>query len=426
MSTFYKFGLPAEINQALERMKYTEPTPIQLASIPVAMSGRDILGSAQTGTGKTAAFGIPLICKLMSDPEAQALILAPTRELAVQIVDVMRQLTHGLQKMGVVLIIGGVGMEHQRRALAGFPRIVVATPGRMMDHVQRAKGVLSRVRFLVLDEADRMLEMGFKPQLQRIKEVLSNNRQTLLYSATYPSDIANLAKEWLKNPERVAVGSISKPIEKIAQEMREISGDTKATTVLEELEKREGSVLIFARTKRRTDRLAHFLKTNGIAVCHIHGDRSQGQRQTALTGFRDGKYRVLVATDIAARGLDVPHIEHVINYDLPLVAEDYLHRIGRTARAGRAGSALCLVAPDERSLWRAIQRLMANAEGLPSDSRERPTTQRPRGYAMGDNSRGQRRSPARPASGREGQRSYGNSQNRRSDGERRHSAADRF
>lgn len=374
--SFTKFALPEAITQALSRMKYVSPTPVQLKSIPAALAGKDLIVSAQTGTGKTAAFGIPLITKLLQDPAARALILAPTRELAGQIVLVMQQLTACSPRMSTALLIGGVGMEQQRQALRRAPRIVVATPGRLVDHIDSTRNLLKEFKFLVLDEADRMLDFGFAPQLRIIRGALSRERQTLLFSATYPTDIAELAQEWLLNPERIAIGSVTKPAEQITQEVLEVNGSQKDSTMLEQLSTTEGSVLVFTRTKRRTDRLTMFLKDNGIKVARIHGGRSQNQRDEALTFFRKGRVRVLVATDIAARGIDVPHIEHVINYDLPFVPDDYLHRIGRTARAGRTGRALCLVSPEEQELWRAIQRLLRNREGLHSSDRPRYSPKR--------------------------------------------------
>lgn len=370
MNTFENLNLPTTVLTALKRMKFVEPTPIQASAIPVALSGRDLIASAQTGTGKTAAFGIPLVCRLLAEPGSNGLILAPTRELATQISDTLEQLCSTSPQFTIAVIMGGVNMNPQRRALAAKPRIIVATPGRLDDFLRQQPGVLKRFNYLVLDEADRMLDLGFAPQLRSIRKALAADRQTLMFSATFPSDIAELAKEWLKNPERVAIGSVSQPCAKIDQARVEVTSDTKNPVLLDELNRREGSVLIFARTKRRTDRLARFLDDSGVAVCRIHGDRSQGQRDAALKGFRDGRYRVLVATDIAARGIDIPHIEHVINYDLPVVADDYLHRIGRTARAGRSGAALCLVAPEERNLWRAIERLMNKPTGMHSRERE--------------------------------------------------------
>ncbi len=363
--TFADFNLPTELNLALAGMKYETPTAVQQQAIPAAMQGKDIIASAQTGSGKTAAFGIPLICQLMEYPQARALILAPTRELAAQIASVLKQLAARTKNFDIALVIGGVGMFPQQKALRAKPQIIVATPGRLVDHL-RGNNVLAGISFLVLDEADRMLDLGFAPQLRTIRQALRGERQTMLFSATFPSDISDLAKEWLVDPVRIAVDAVSKPVERITQSILEVDSRGKNEAAYSHVSSKEGSVIVFTRTKRRADRLADYLHRRGVKACRIHGDRSQGQRQEALNGFRSGRFRVLVATDIAARGIDVPEIEYVINYDLPMVAEDYLHRIGRTARAGRSGEAICFVSPEERPLWRAIERLVATEQGLTS------------------------------------------------------------
>lgn len=360
MSSFNDYNLPPQLIEALAKINYKSPTPIQEQAIPLAMNGADLIASAQTGTGKTAAFGVPMIANLMANPKARALILAPTRELAGQILAVIRELTVVAKHIDAVLIIGGSNMMRQKNALQKNPRVIVATPGRLVDHLRTKKSVLNGISFLVLDEADRMLDMGFAPQLKEIRLKVNQDRQTLLFSATYPQNIANLSKEWLRDPKRIRVGAVNTPIAKITQEVMNVNGDQKPVRVVDELKKRDGSVLIFTRTKRRADRLTNYLKDKGFSTCRIHSDRTQGQRQQALAGFREGEYRILVATDIAARGLDVPHIEHVINFDLPLVADDYIHRIGRTGRAGKSGRALCLVSPEEKGLWRSIERLKAS------------------------------------------------------------------
>jgi len=412
MNSFQELQLPAELSTALARMNFTVPTPIQAEAVPVGLSGRDLIPSAETGSGKTAAFGIPLIARLIETPSATALVLAPTRELAVQIIHVIKDLAAALPRFQAALLIGGVPMGGQLRALAQHPRVIVATPGRLVDHIERGSVRLDRCAVLVLDEADRMLDMGFAPQLGRIRRVLPRTRQTLLFSATLPPDIEALAAEWLTEPARVAIGQVSRPVERIEQQVIETLAEAKNDVLLRELDGREGSILIFARTKRRTDRLARTLSSAGLRVAHIHGDRSQGQRQKALEGFRDGRYSILVATDIAARGLDIPEIAHVVNYDLPMVPEDYVHRIGRTARAGRHGAALALVSPDERSMWRAIVRLMEKGAAGPV---ERATPGRPASSARGGGQRAHRhfrsRGPARtgdaPRLGRDGEGSRG-------------------
>jgi len=362
LNTFNELALPGELSSALQKMEFVTPTPIQAQSIPAALEGRDLVASAETGSGKTAAFGIPMITRLLQDEDSVGLVLAPTRELAVQIVKVLKDLSQDARRFRAALLIGGVPMGGQLQALRADPRVIVATPGRLVDHLERRSVDLSRCSVLVLDEADRMLDMGFAPQLEQIRRVLSAERQTLLFSATMPPDIEALAAKWLRDPVRVAIGQVSRPVDRIEQKVVEADSGAKNDVLLKELQGRAGSILIFARTKRRTDRLARVLHGAGHRVAHIHGDRSQSQRQRALDGFREGRFTILVATDIAARGLDIPEIAHVINYDMPMVPEDYVHRIGRTARAGRTGEALALVAPEEKSLWKAVVRLMEKGE----------------------------------------------------------------
>ncbi len=356
MNQFKTMNLPAPLERALEAMSFSVPTPIQTQAIPPAMTGRDLIGCAQTGTGKTAAFGIPLIARLIENPKKTALILAPTRELVVQIMEVLRQLCMGSNDLHCAVLIGGANIRPQIRALQRNPRIVVATPGRLIDHLNHHTVSLADVGILVLDEADRMLDMGFAPQLREILRYVPRERQTLLFSATLPDDIQQLAARILQNPIRVSVEDATKPVYKIKQSVIETTAANKNDVLVDQLNARKGSVLIFTRTKHRTERLAKYLEEYGYAVARIHGGRSQNQRTLALEGFRTGEFRVLVATDIAARGLDVPHIAHVINYDLPQVPEDYVHRIGRTARAGAEGEALCLVSPEEKGQWLRISR----------------------------------------------------------------------
>jgi ATP-dependent RNA helicase DeaD len=396
VSSFNEFSLSDCLLKALEHMKFTLPTPVQEKTIPLATSGADLIASAQTGTGKTAAYGIPLVEALLSDQKAQALVLAPTRELADQILNALRQLSAYCPRFGSVLLIGGQSMYRQRQELLRKPRIMVATPGRLVDHLRTQPGLLSNASYLVLDEADRMLDLGFRPQLEVIRKTLPLHRQTLLFSATFPADIAQLAREWTQNAQRVSIGPVSRPADDVTQDVVQAGSEEKNDLVLSEVEKRQGAVLVFARTKRRTDRLASFLRARGVAVCRIHGDRSQNQREEALNGFRKGKFRVMVATDIAARGIDVPQIEHVINFDVPVVAEDYLHRIGRTARAGRAGRSLCLVTPEERGLWRAIERLLGGEQDC-GGGRSRPGSySRPNSFAQRRHSRYGGRAPRAP------------------------------
>jgi len=361
LKNFSELNLPKPIEMALAAMKYETPTPIQAQAIPIALEGRDVIGCAQTGTGKTAAFAIPLIVSLLNNPEKTALILAPTRELAAQIVDMIRQMTQKLPYMKSVLLIGGEAIGPQKYALARKPRIIAATPGRLADHLRQKSVSLSSVAFMVLDEADRMMDMGFAPQLNEIVRHIPKERQTMLFSATLPPDIMKLSTKYLNNPAKINAGMHTKPVGKVVQKVIETTHPKKNDTLMTELDTRQGSVLIFVRTKRQTDRIAKLLFTKGHRVTQIHGDRSQRQRFVALDGFKSGKFRIMVATDVAARGLDVPHIAHVINYDMPQSAEDYVHRIGRTARAGAGGEALSIVTPEDRGQWRMISRHIGRA-----------------------------------------------------------------
>jgi ATP-dependent RNA helicase DeaD len=362
---FQDLNLPAPLQKALAAIKFDTPTPIQAAAIPIALQGKDLIGCAQTGTGKTAAFCIPLVARLLEKPNASALILAPTRELALQISEVLRKLTMPVQQqMKTVLLIGGTDMYRQFRDLKQNPSIIVATPGRLSDHLRRKSVNLSKTEILVLDEGDRMLDMGFEPQIIEILKFMKTERQTMLFSATMPKKVRALAERYLKNPESISVGEQSQPASKITHTIVQTTRGEKNDILLDQLNARQGSVLVFVNTQHGTTRVADYLLEYGFQVTLIHGGRSQGQRNTALTGFRSGKFRVMVATDVAARGLDIPHIAHVINYELPKLSEDYVHRIGRTARAGAVGEAVCLIANEDRGLWNRIARA-CNLETLP-------------------------------------------------------------
>ncbi len=358
MKNFQELTLPSQLQKALAEMKFETPTPVQAQAIPHALKGRDVLACAQTGTGKTAAFSIPMITRLIENKGSTALVLVPTRELATQVAEVVRQLTSHLPAIRTVTLIGGMGMQPQTRALRQGYTVIVATPGRLLDHLDNRTATLSKLSILTLDEADRMLDMGFAPQLRRIFQHLPKSYQTLLFSATLPPNILKISAEILENPEQITIGRVSEAAPAIDQKIVSCDGAKKNEAVLNEINERKGSILIFARTKARTDRLQRYLEKFGVAVARIHGGRSQGQRNKALDEFRDETTRVLVATDIAARGLDIDHVAHVINYDLPMVAEDYVHRIGRTGRAGRTGEAISLISHEERPLWREIQKLL--------------------------------------------------------------------
>lgn len=357
MQDFTQFNLPPKMMQSLERMQFKTPTPIQAQAIPLALAGRDVLGSAQTGTGKTGAFGIPLITKLMEHVEDTALVLTPTRELAAQVMATLQQLIP-VPNIKTALLIGGEPMPKQFRQLQNRPRLIVGTPGRVNDHLERQTLDLKRTRFLVLDETDRMLDMGFGVQLDRIAKHLPKQRQTLMFSATMPDNITKLSAKYLHNPERISVGSVNKPITRIEQELIETPEGEKYNRLVEQLNKRDGTVIIFVKTKFGADRLATKLVKAGMQADAIHGDLKQSKRDRVIREYREKKFRILVATDVASRGLDIPHIEHVINYDLPQAPEDYIHRIGRTARAGAEGSAVNLLTPAETGKWYAIQKLI--------------------------------------------------------------------
>ncbi len=356
--TFQHFALPPTLLQSLERMKFTTATPVQAQSIPLALAGRDILGSAQTGTGKTGAYAIPLIARLLSNPRGSALVLAPTREIAMQVMQVINQMLGGQSAIKAALLIGGDSMPLQIQQLRARPRIFVGTPGRINDHLDRGTLNLRDTDFLVLDETDRMLDMGFSVQLEKIFKYLPRTRQTLMFSATLPPAIIKMASQYLASPERVAAGSDNVAATNVTQVLLPVSQNDKYEALVEQLEARGGSVIIFVRTKFGADRLASRLSRQSLDAQAIHGDLQQRKRERAIAEFRAKKYRVLVATDIAARGLDIPHIEHVINYDLPQCPEDYIHRIGRTARAGAKGEAISFLSHEEKGKWRAIEKLI--------------------------------------------------------------------
>ena len=358
MKNFEGFGLSQTMLASLSKMDYSEPTPIQQKAIPLALDGRDVLGSAQTGTGKTAAFGIPLVEKIINSTRGSAIVMTPTRELAKQVSDVIHQLLGYKSEINTAFLIGGAAYETQMRQLKARPRIIVGTPGRINDHLERGSLKLHDTSFLVLDETDRMLDMGFGVQIDRILKHMPAKRQTLMFSATIPKEIVQMSGKYLTNPERIAVGASNVVATNIKQEVIQIDHGAKYNEMIKQLHARNGSVLIFVKTKYGTERMAKNLNRDGFDADALHGDLRQRKRDKVMQRFRNKKFRILVATDIAARGLDVPHIEHVINHDLPQVAEDYIHRMGRTARAGAGGSALSFVCPPEMNKWRAIERLL--------------------------------------------------------------------
>jgi ATP-dependent RNA helicase RhlE len=356
---FSQLGLaPAQV-RSCESLGYTEPTPIQKQGIPVVLSGQDLIGCAETGTGKTAAFLLPIIQKITEKPRpgVRVLVLAPTRELAMQIQKNYGELNRVKANRGVT-VIGGANMRTQISDLRRGAAIVIATPGRLLDLVERGAVNLSAVEVLVLDEADRMLDMGFLPAIRRILSMLPAKRQTLLFSATMSSDIEKLARTTMKDPKLIEVSPRGKPATMVEQTAYPVAQESKTALLLDLLEREKFErVLVFTRTRRGAERLSHILSARDHSVNRIHSDRTQPQREAALRGFRDGRTRVLVATDIAARGLDVDSVSHVINYDVPSAPEDYVHRIGRTGRAGNAGRAITIVTPVDELSMRAIERL---------------------------------------------------------------------
>jgi ATP-dependent RNA helicase RhlE len=364
LNSFDEFGLAEPILRALKQEGYTTPTPIQTQTIPVLLEGRDVVGIAQTGTGKTAAFALPIIHRLAAQPRrpnpklCRVLVLSPTRELSGQILDSFRAYGRHL-RLQTALAIGGVSMGPQVRALAHGVDVLVATPGRLLDLMHSKAVRLDEVEVFVLDEADRMLDMGFINDIRKIIGKLPKERQTLLFSATMPSDIAALARHMLKDPVRIEVTPAATTVERIEQRVIHVDRGAKAALLTDLLRKEKiDRVLVFTRTKHGADKVVRGLNKDGISADAIHGNKSQGQRLRALNNFRDGRVKTLVATDIAARGIDVEGISHVINFDLPNIPESYVHRIGRTARAGAEGVAISLCSHDERPFLRDIERLI--------------------------------------------------------------------
>jgi len=360
ISNFDSFGLRPELLRAVKDMGFHEATPVQSASIPAGLAGRDVLASAPTGSGKSAAFGLPLLQALIDVPrgKTRALILAPTRELAAQICEHLQSLARHT-KVKVAAIYGGVGFNPQVGAFRRGTDIIVATPGRLLDHLTQGTAVLDGITLLVLDEADRMLDMGFLPDVRRVLKKVPTDRQTLFFSATIPPAIAGLTKELLRDPVRVDLAPKGEPAIGITQTIYTIDQQRKSDLLLELLKDNNiFSAIAFTRTKARANRLAAMLLKHNVSSERIHGDRSQAQRTRALEDFKGGKYRVLVATDIAARGIDIAELGHVVNYDVPMVPEDYVHRVGRTARAKATGDAITFVAPDEEKYFAQIERAL--------------------------------------------------------------------
>ncbi len=368
--SFENLNIDPRCLRTLKAQGITDPSPVQAQAIPVALEGHDLVAIAQTGTGKTLGFGLPSLTRLVEAKRGKnrMLVLAPTRELAVQVHAVLNEMGRTM-KMTTACVYGGVGMEPQTKALRRGVDIVVATPGRLLDHIERGNARFNDLSILVLDEADRMLDMGFLPDIKRIVSKLPKERQTLMFSATFPKEIERMASTLQHNPVRVEVGAIAKPADAVSQAVYTVQQDAKMRLLTKLLRNPEvESALVFLRTKHRTDRVAKTLHRDGFKVQAIHGGRSQGQRQQAIDGFRKGRFRVLVATDVAARGIDVDGITHVVNFDIPNSSDDYIHRIGRTARASATGDAITFVSPQDSVALGSIEKALGR--NLPQEEWE--------------------------------------------------------
>jgi len=399
---FEHFNLDPRLMVGIKKAGYETATPIQEAAIPAALRGRDIIGTAQTGTGKTAAFILPILHRLLEGPRnvTRVLIVTPTRELAEQIHDVVKALSAGT-RLRSATIYGGVGPAPQVKALRDGAEILIVCPGRFLDLVNQGHARLGKIETLVLDEADRMFDMGFLPDVKRIIKTLPTERQTMLFSATFPGEVEILASSTLKNPQKIAMG-ISRPAHTVSHALYPVPSHLKSQLLLALLKKTDtNSVLIFARTKYRAQKVTQQIERAGHKVTSLHGDRSQGQRQSALKGFKDGTHQIMVATDIAARGLDVESISHVINYDMPDTADAYIHRIGRTGRAQRTGDAFTLVTGEDNDMIRILERIMGSPlkrETLEGFDYTAPAPPKTAGDARGRGApREDSRRPPRPA-----------------------------
>ena len=358
MDNFLNLGISKEILFNLKSLNLVKPTPVQERAIVPGYEGKDILAIANTGTGKTAAFGIPIIQRLNENKSLSALILSPTRELSIQIGKHLRELMGNNINIKSAVLIGGDSMKKQIELIKKKPRIIIGTPGRIYDHINRKTLNLKSINILVLDETDRMLDLGFIQQIQKIINFLPSKKQTLLFSATLPKNIRNISTKYLFNPVNISVEKKEKILQNINHNTLNINQGEKYNKLLQELDTREGSVIVFMKTKHSSKKIYLKLLKDGQSVNTIHGNIRQNKRINILNKFRNQKFRVLVATDIAARGLDIPHIEHVINYDLPQRTEDYIHRIGRTARAGKKGSALSFISENDKKIWKMISKLI--------------------------------------------------------------------
>ncbi|MDD5156008.1 MAG: DEAD/DEAH box helicase [Candidatus Omnitrophica bacterium] len=380
--SFFGLGIAPKILDILERIKFRVPTPIQFKAIPLAIEGKDVIGIAQTGTGKTHAFAIPMVQRL-AKMKGAGLVLAPTRELAIQIDEAFQALAHPFA-MKTACLIGGAPMEGQVQALRKDPRVVIATPGRLLDHISQWNFLIEEVVMLVLDEADRMLDMGFAPQISKILRFVPKNRQTMLFSATIPKEIMEIAATYMKLPVSVEIAPSGSTVELVTQELFIVKKEAKLRLLGKLLAQYHGPVLLFSRTKHGAHKITRAIRDMGRSVAEMHSDRSLSQRREALQGFKSGRHKVLVATDIAARGIDVTGIELVINYDLPEDAQNYVHRIGRTARAGSRGHAISFATPEQSRDVRDIEKLIkltlpvSRHPEMPSEEFVEPAHEAPR------------------------------------------------
>jgi len=381
---FNEFPLPEAIQHKLEALNFKTPTAIQQKAIPVALDGKDILGSAQTGTGKTAAFSIPLLTKIMNNAEVCGLIVTPTRELAMQVDAQIRMLLSLKSKIRSVVLIGGASMDRQVQMLSKNPRIIVGTPGRIIDHLDRNSLDLSTYNYVVLDETDRMLDMGFSAPIAKIFDNVAVERQTLLFSATLPKGIEKASAKYLNNPARIEIGQANSAGQNIVQTTEFVSKEGKFEALVHALSQHEESAIVFMNSKFATEKLAKRLKASNISASAIHGDLRQNKRERVILGLRNNKFRVLVATDVAARGIDIPHIHQVINFDLPRQTEDYIHRIGRTGRNGANGLALNLVTTADKGKLAEIDELLG---GKPVNSSTKRSQRKPSRKKPQSNSR---------------------------------------
>lgn len=364
MNNFISFDLGATLLGSVTRLGFEKPTEIQEKAIPIISNGHDVIAQSKTGSGKTAAYLLPVLKKLLAS-DSLAVVLVPTRELAIQVEDVVKDLIPKGTRFRMATVIGGASMGHQQRLLSHKPNLIIATPGRLVDHIGQNSVRLDLAKTLILDEADRMLDMGFYPQIRRVLAKIPRERQTLLFSATFTKEVKGLAREMMKDPVEIAASNADMAPVEIQQSVIEVDQSKKNDRLLDELNQRQGSILVFARTKHRTDRLTRYLSEYGYDVGRLHGGRTLGQRKTAIADFKSGEIRILVATDVASRGLDIENVGHVINFDLPMTAEDYMHRIGRTGRAGATGQAVSFVTPEDRGQWNLITR---NKEAAKSNS----------------------------------------------------------